>query len=292
VLYRVAIYTLPAKKMDLQKIRIKMVRDLEDQIPVLSQDNFNISELPSKKNSVLYIEFEKKPTKLPKEIIVKIFRTKNIVHEINILNRLKNQNFHVPSILFYQKPYLLLEKVNGTNLCDFINEKLKGTKQLDDLDSESRNQVVRSIEKLGEYLALLHEKNFVRKRYKAKKKFVLCKGDTRLRDFIFDAANDMIYAVDFEDAYEGNHMDDLAWICTSLLDTNPGLFELDDPKHKTDLINTFLRKYYLTNPKFPFNFNYLAEKIIENLNIVIERRNLPYGTVSKEKFIDDISKEI
>ena len=278
--------------MDLQKIKTKMVRALKQQIPGLSQDNFQMTELPSKKNFVVNLVFDKKPTKLPKEVIVKIFRTKNIVNEINILNRLKNQKFHVPSILFFRKPYLILEKVKGTNLCDFINEELKGTQILDELDSEIKNQIILSIEKHAEYLAQLPEKNFVRKRYKAKKKYVLCKGDTRLREFIFDDTNNILYAVDFEDAYEGNHMDDLAWICTSLLDTDPGLFELDDPKHKTDLINMFLKKYYLTNQKFPFNFNYLAEQIIEKLNIVIERRNLPFGMVSKNKFIGDISKDI
>jgi len=269
-----------------------MVRALKNQIPELNQDNIQITELPSKKNFVLSIAFDKKPTKLPKEVIIKIFRTKNIAHEINILNRLKNQKFHVPSILLFRKPYLILEKVNGTNLCDFINEKLVGTQNLNELDSKIRNQIVQSIERLAEFLAQMHEKNLVRKRYKAKKKYVLCKGDTRLRDFIYNDVNDIIYAVDFEDAYEGNHMDDLAWICTSLLDTDPGLFELDDPKHKTDLINMFLKKYYLTNQKFPFDFNYLAEQIIEKLNIVIERRNLPFGMVSKDKFIGDISKKI
>jgi len=266
-----------------------MVRDLKEQIPEINDDNIQISELPSKQNSVINVLFDKKPSKLPKEVIIKIFRSKNIVHEVNILNRLKNQKFLVPTILFFQSPYIILEKVSGTNLCDFINEKLKGTQQLEDLDSEVRNQIIQSIERLAEYLAQLHKKNFVRKRYKVKKKYVLCKGDTRLRDFIFDSVNDVLYAIDFEDAYEGNHMDDLAWICTSLLDTDPGLFEMEEPKHKIDLINNFLRKYYQTNPKFPFNFNYLAEKIIENLNIVIERRNLPYGTISKTLFLKDIS---
>jgi len=278
--------------MDLQKIRIKMIRDLRDQIPGLSQDIFKMTELPSKKNIVINIEFDKKPTKLPKEIVVKIFRTKNIVNEINILNRLKNQKFHVPNILFFRKPYLILEKLNGTNLCDFINEKLKGVQNLYELNSKERNEIIHSIEKLAEYLAQLHEKNFVRKRYKAKKKYVLCKGDTRLKDFIFDDASDILYAVDFEDSYEGNHLDDLAWVCTSLLDTDPGLFEMEEPKHKIELINRFLKKYYQDNVRFPFKFNYLAEKIIENLNLVIERRNLPFGTFSKDKFIEDISKEI
>ena len=278
--------------MDLQKIKSKLIRDLKEEIPEFNTNNFKITELPSKKNSVLDIIFNKKPHNLPNDFILKIFKTRNIANEINILTRLRNQQFNVPRILFFRKPYLILEKVNGINLCDFINEKLKEAKNLDDLDSEIKTQIIQSIERLAEYLAQVHEKNFVRKRYKAKKKYVLCKGDTRLRDFIYDAADDIIYAVDFEDSYEGNHIDDLAWICTSLLDTDPGLFEMEEPNHKIDLINIFLRKYYQINPNFPFSFNYLAEKIIENLNIVIERRNLPYGTVSKEKFIKDISKEI
>ena len=97
--------------MDLQKIRSRMVRALKNQIPELNQDNIQLMALPSKKNFVFNIVFDKKPTKLPKEVIIKIFRTKNIAHEINILNRLKNQKFHVPSILLFRKPYLILEKV-------------------------------------------------------------------------------------------------------------------------------------------------------------------------------------
>ncbi|MFX1391211.1 MAG: hypothetical protein ACFE9Z_14185 [Promethearchaeota archaeon] len=278
--------------MDLQKIKNKIIKDLQEVIPDLQNNNFQINELASKKNDVVEVLFEQKPSKLPKEIVIKIFRTKNIVNEINILNRLKNQKLNVPTILFYRKPYLFLQKVDGVNLCDFINEKLKGTTKLSDLDTTIKREIIRSIERLAEFLAQLHEKNFVRKRYKAKKKYVLCKGDTRLRDFIYDPNKDILFAVDFEDAYEGNHLDDVASICGSLLDTSPGLFEMEEPKHKIDLINVFLKKYYQSNPQFPFIFNYLAEKLIENLNMVIERRNLPYGTISKEKIFDDISKEI
>ena len=101
-----------------------------------------------------------------------------------------------------------------------------------------------------------------------------------------------MYGVDFEDAFEGNHMNDLAWICCSLLDTSPGLFDMDEPKHKIDLINLFLRKYYQTNSSFEFNFNYFTEKIICHLKIVIERRNLPYGPIRSDSFFENISKEI
>ena len=107
-----------------------------------------------------------------------------------------------------------------------------------------------------------------------------------------DFSEDILYGVDFEDAYEGSNMDDLAWICCSLLDTDPGLFEMDEPKHKIELINIFLKKYYHETTSFQFDFNYLAEKMIEHLNIVIQRRNLPYGQISKSSFIEDISKEV
>jgi hypothetical protein len=120
----------------------------------------------------------------------------------------------------------------------------------------------------------------------------LNKGDTRLRDFILNNSGEILYGVDFEDAFEGNHIDDLAWICCSLLDTNPGLFDMEEPKHKIDLINIFLRKYYHTNSDFQFDFNYFTEKIIGHLNIVIERRNLPFGPIRITSFIKDISKEI
>lgn len=279
--------------MSLQKIKSKIGKDLKGIIPeVRNKDfNYNITELPSKKNTVINLIFDKKPRDFPKEVVIKIFRTKNIVSENNILIRLKNQNFRVPEILSLKKPYLILEKVQGVNLSDFINEKLKNSEELDDLSLDVKNQVIKSIEKLAEWLAQLHEKNTVRK-HKSEELFVLNKGDTRLRDFIIDFSKDILYGVDFEDAYEGNHMDDLAWICCSLLDTNPGLFDMEEPKHKIELINKFLKKYYQETSSFQFDFTYLAEKIIEYLNIVIQRRNLPYGPISKYSFFEDISKEI
>ena len=137
----------------------------------------------------------------------------------------------------------------------------------------------------------MHNKNIVRKK-KSDELFVLNKGDSRLRDFIIDFSKETIYGVDFEDSYEGNHMDDLAWVCCSLLDTNPGLFDMEEPKHKIELINIFLKKYYQASTAFQFDFNYLAEKIIEHLNVVIVRRNLPFGPIKKTTFLEDISEEI
>jgi hypothetical protein len=279
--------------MSLLKIKSKIKKDLKGVIPEFRKDNYNfvINELKSRKNTVVNLVFDKKPQDFPKEFVIKIFRTKNIVSENNILIRLRNQNFHVPKIFSLKKPYLLLEKVKGVNLCDFINDNLKNTEKLDDLDSDLKTQIISSIKNLAEWLAQLHKKNIVRKR-RSEEIFVLNKGDTRLRDFIIDNVKDVLYGVDFEDSYEGNHMDDLAWICCSLLDTSPGLFDMDEPKHKIDLINVFLKRYYQINSSFQFDFNYFTEKIIGHLNIVIERRNLPFGPIRTSSFIEDISKEI
>ena len=217
--------------------------------------------------------------------------TNNIVSENNILIRLKNQKFHVPEVFHLKQPYLILEKVHGVNLCDFINDNLKSAETLEDLDSEIKDKIIHSVEKLAEFLAQLHEKNIV-KHYESEELLVLNKGDTRLRDFIINFSQDILYGVDFEEAYEGNHMDDLAWICCSMLDTDPGLFSMDEPKHKMSLINLFLRKYYQKSSSFQFDLNYLAEKLIEHLNVVIVRRNLPYGPLKKASFFDGISKDI
>lgn len=279
--------------MSVQAIKNKIVKDLKGIIPEFRKDNynFNIYELDSRKNTVVHLVFDKKLQDFPQEFIIKIFRTKNIVSENNILTRLKNQNFHVPKILSLKKPYLILEKVEGFNLCDFINDNLKNNEKLEDLEPDLKTEIILSIEKLAEWLAELHKKNIVRKR-RSEELFVLNKGDTRLRDFILDPSREIMYGVDFEDSYEGNHIDDLAWICCSLLDTSPGLFDMDEPRHKIDLINIFLRKYYQTNSSFQFDFNYFTKKIIEQLNIIIERRNLPYGPIRSTSFIEEISKEI
>jgi len=279
--------------MSLPKIRGKLGKDLKKIIPeIVRKDyNFELSEFPSKNNSVINIIFDKKPLNLPKEFVIKIFHTVQMATEINILRRLKNQHFNVPKVLLFKLPYLILEKVNGVNLCDFINDNLKAIEDLEDLDSDIKNQITISIDKLAEWLAELHKKNIVRKKDESDNQ-VLNKGDTRLRDFIIDLQNNVMYGVDFEDAYEGNHIDDLAWICCSLLDTNPGIFEMQEPKPKIDLINLFLKKYYKYNYSFEFDFDYLAGKIIENLNIVIGRRNLPFGSINKNIFLQDISKQI
>ena len=112
--------------MELLKIRKELIIDLREDFPELV-DRFNhfvISPLKSKQNSVISLNFNKETERLHKEIIVKIFRTSNADNEYNTLKRLKKLNLLIPDIIFYKKPYLFLEKAEGVNLCDYINEKL------------------------------------------------------------------------------------------------------------------------------------------------------------------------
>lgn len=278
--------------MELLKTRKDLITDLKEDLPELV-DKFNhfiLFPIESKKNSVVGLTFNRDTERLPKEVIVKIFRTDNADNEYNTLIKLKNQNLFIPDVLFYKRPYLILEKINGVNLCDFINEKLVGVVDLENANPEIKEEISMSIEKLADWFNQLHS-NTMKEDEDRSETTVLNKGDTQIRDFIYKPSENEIYGLDFEDSYEGNHLDDISWVCCSLLDTNPGIFEQSVPKAKIELINLFLRTYYHNNPSIHFDFKYFTEKLIENLNIVMNRRGL-HMILNKENFIGEISKDM
>ena len=278
--------------MELLRTRKDLIIDLKEDLPELV-DKFNhfiLFPLKSKKNSVVGLTFNRETEHLPKEVVVKIFRTSNAENEYTTLVKLKEQNLFVPEVLYYKNPYIILEKINGINLCDFINEKLANVSELEQLNTETKSEVTISIEKLAEWFNHLHEKTLIENDGQTEST-VLNKGDTQIRDFIYDPVENEIYGLDFEDSYKGSHIDDIAWVCCSLLDTNPGIFEQTVPKAKIELINLFLRTYYRNNPSIHFNFTYFTEKLIENLNIVMNRRGINV-VLNKENFIKEISKDM
>jgi tRNA A-37 threonylcarbamoyl transferase component Bud32 len=278
--------------MELLEIRKEIVSNLKGDLPVLVDklNYFTLVKLPSKKNDVVRLVFNKPPEKFPKNIIVKLFRTRNADNEFNTLQRLYKLKLKVPEVLFYKKPFLILKEIAGQNLCDYINDKLIDVEEFNHLEEDNKKSLTNLIDILAEWLGNLHNNNMVG-RNESGEIIVLNKGDIRLRDFIFYEETGMVYGTDFEDAYEGNHIDDIAWICCSLLDTNPGIFEMNDPKAKIELINLFLKSYYRLNPTFEFKFNYFAGQLIENLNEVMRRRNINLS-LNKATFLQEISKEM
>ena len=275
--------------MDTQQFKKKIIKNLGDLIPELTEkdNDFFLNQLESRKNYVFDLVFEKQPIGFPKEVIIKIFRTEHAEREYNTLKKLYQQEMLVPNIIIFKKPYLVLEKIKGNNLCDIINENLDETSKLDDLKTYIKDRIIFSINKLAGWLAQLHKHNILSMSVFADI-IVLNKGDTRLRDFVISSSNDECYGLDFENSYDGNHIDDIAWICCALLDTNPGIFELGAPQHKIELINHFLQAYYRINKDFKFDFNYFAEKLIENLNEVIERREIDVSPLSKKNILKTI----
>ena len=278
--------------MELLKTRKDLIIDLKEDLPELV-DKFNhfiLNHIKSKKNSVVGLTFNRDTEHLPKEVIVKIFSTNSADNEYSTLTKLKRQNLFIPNILFFKKPYLILERIKGVNLCDFINEKLVDVADLESLNLETKEEISRSIEKLADWFNQLHTNNVIENE-KHSEAIVLNKGDTQLRDFIYIPLKNEIYGLDFEDSYEGNHIDDIASVCCSLLDTNPGIFEQTVPKAKIELINLFLESYYRNNPSIYFDFKYFTEKLIENLNIVMSRRGLNM-ILNKENFIKELSRDM
>jgi tRNA A-37 threonylcarbamoyl transferase component Bud32 len=278
--------------MDPQKVKKKVIKDLSTYIPeIQDKDNpFSLKRLTSKKNIVFELDFKVKLKKFPKVVILKLFRTEFAEKEYNALTKLGKLDIAVPKVLYFNKPYIILEKLNGVNLCDLINDNLIKVTSLDELDAKMRNKIIQSVKSLAEWIANLHKQNVINNKDPSQI-IVLNKGDTRLRDFIYDTSKKEIYGIDFEESYEGNHHDDLTWICCSLIDTNPGLFQMLEPTHKIELINLFLKEYFRINNDFEFSFEYFAERLIEYLNIVIERRSLEYGPVNKDSILRSILKD-
>lgn len=276
--------------MELLELRKEIIQGLKGDLPELV-DKFNhflLKSLPSKQNSVVLLTFNRETANLPRQCVVKIFRTEKGDDEVKILKRLKEQQLNVPDILFYKSPYLILEKIDGINVCDYINNNLVNIDSIDDLESSIRKQIINCITNLAQWLGNVHRNNLI----SSDSEFiVLNKGDARLRDFVFNTKEKLIYGMDFEDAIEENHLIDISWICCALLDTKPGIFELNDPKIKIELINIFLKSYYNHNPEFKFNFSYFAERLIDNLNTVMRRRGINLS-LDKRDFIKDISREI
>ena len=270
-------------------ISVRLLENLTESFPYIFKEkiDFKIETYKSKQNIVLAIIFDKKIDPNKEDVVVKIFQTENAENEFQTLLKLLEQNNLVPRLIDYNKPFLIMEMIQGKNLCDYINDKLVNTKDLIELEQKERDKIILSIKMLAQWLARVHKVNIV-----LDPEFstfnVLNKGDTRLRDFIINFSTGELYGVDFEDSYEGNYLDDIAWICCSLLDTNPGLFEMEVPQHKIELIKVFLNEYYRINKDFKFDFEYFADRLIEDLNTVIERREVGYGTVNKKSILKKI----
>jgi tRNA A-37 threonylcarbamoyl transferase component Bud32 len=147
-------------------------------------------------------------------IVAKFYHQPGIAHETSVLQEAATKEVPVPQLIGTTSNVLLMEYIEGPNLCDLINANPRT--------------------KYGRLLAnwLINFQNA----FQVDQHSVLVKGDARLRNFLL--RENQVVGVDFEESYVGSYDDDLIELCASILDTDP-LFT----KKKFQLCNTIIRSY-------------------------------------------------
>ncbi len=247
-------------------LKKEVLRDLKEILPEI--EITTIKNLKAGKNLIFLISL-KNPQTLPEEIIIKKISTKSFITEHENLISNYQKGILVPKIFAFKKPYILMEKIDGFNLCDLLN---------DDLDNSTENSIYivkkEIFEKLAEWLYQYHEINITTE--KKSQILVRNKGDLRLKNFIYHEKK--IYGIDFENVYEGIPENDIAEVIVSIITTSPGdIFRDELLEFKINLILDFLLRYMKINTKFIISNNEIVKCLYSHLKIVAKRRHVEYN---------------
>jgi len=247
-------------------LKKEVLRDLKEILPEI--EITTIKNLKAGKNLIFLISL-KNPQTLPEEIIIKKISTKSFITEHENLISNYQKGILVPKIFAFKKPYILMEKIDGFNLCDLLN---------DDLDNSTENSIYivkkEIFEKLAEWLYQYHEINITTE--KKSQILVRNKGDLRLKNFIYHEKK--IYGIDFENVYEGIPENDIAEVIVSIITTSPGdIFRDELLEFKINLILDFLLRYMKINTKFIISNNEIVKCLYSHLKIAAKRRHVEYN---------------
>jgi tRNA A-37 threonylcarbamoyl transferase component Bud32 len=176
-----------------------------------------INIFPSKKNTVALIKNE------GKNFVLKWYKPRfqqSFSQDCAVLKE-NNTPFHKPELLSINKDYkfLLLEYIPSENLCNLINDQ----------NRQTQNKLS-IITHLASWFYQFH-------RYYQQQSKPLIHGDANLRNFLI-SQNKNIYGLDFEESKPGNVREDIAFICASILTTNPSFTE-----EKQQLQHQFVKTY-------------------------------------------------
>jgi tRNA A-37 threonylcarbamoyl transferase component Bud32 len=169
----------------------------------------------SRKNSVAYVILEDKPR------LLKWFAPgfqKQMETEFKILTE-GSPTLNIPTICEKDEynHILVMNYILGENLCDIINN-----------EKTTFSEKKRLMFLLAEWFQKFHE-------YFKKEDIFLIRGDSILRNFIL---TDRIWGVDFEESRKGKPIEDIARMCSSILNTDP-MFTND----KFKLCEIFIESY-------------------------------------------------
>lgn len=262
-------------------LKKEVLRDLKEILPEI--EITTIKNLKAGKNLIFLISL-KNPQTLPEEIIIKKISTKSIITEHENLISNYQKGILVPKIFAFKKPYILMEKIDGLNLCDLLNE---------DLDNSTENSIYivkkEIFQKLAEWLYNYHEINITTQ--KKSQILVRNKGDLRLKNFIYHEKN--IYGIDFENVYEGIPENDIAEVIVSIITTSPGdIFRDELLEFKLNLILDFLLRYMKINTKFIISNNEIVKCLYSHLKIVAKRRRVEYNEEILNEKIQNLLEKI
>lgn len=170
-------------------------------------------QFPSKKNRVFLVNLASDGHSRPAVLKVHPFPGPALRRERGLLEEAERQGLAVPRLLDHTESSLLLEFIAGETLCDLVNRELDP----------------RPLEELARWLADFH------RRFPG-----LVRGDSQLKNFIWHRSR--VFGIDFEECSQGQYVEDVAGICSSILDTNP----MFTPA-KFELTRTFLTMYEALN---------------------------------------------
>ncbi len=179
----------------------------------------DFTRLKSKKNEVFLLSLGNTPFPHHDRVIFKKYCTPCSSTEENLLNKLYCSNVAVPKILEQDREFVVLEYIDGQNLCDALNATLDPKYAF----------------MLAEWFAKFHQA------LPTSNGVATLKGDARLRNFIVRDGH--CYGLDFEESHNGSFVNDIAEAAGSIFDTNPGI---EDPLFfpaKLMLICKFLKAY-------------------------------------------------
>lgn len=194
-----------------------------------------VKTFQSKKHTVSCITLNKKP------FVLKWYQPgfkKNMLCEYQILSN-SSARFAKPIVIEKNEEFqfLLLEYINGTNLCDLIN-----------MNEIQLNKKILIIRLLSHWFAQFHQ-------HFQKEKESLIHGDAHIRNFLYTTK---IVGLDFEETHPGNPIEDLANLSASILTTNPQCTE-----EKNQLVHHFIQTYEdITHRKFSNIDDYIEQSIL------------------------------
>jgi len=233
------------------------------------------SRLKSKKNDVFLLNLKNSPFAHHDKVIFKKYNTAFSLNEEEILTKLYCSKVSVPKILKKDKKFLVLEYIDGQNLCDVVNSTLDP----------------KYIRMLAQWLANFHQT------FSSGNGQVTLRGDSRLRNFVIK--DDKIFGIDFEESEKGYFVKDVAEMAGSIFDTHPGLENPLFFPTKLKFISEFLKAYVATrnNPKINDELHeHFVPFFIQTLKETADRRkywdNVEISNILQTLFQKLMNKEI